>query len=169
MSLASVGGVGPTIQWEGKTFTVKGRTLGHYAQVEAEITKRRGGNPLHMLTQAARELKGDLASLNALAAVISENLTKWNTISYRDHLQFGTSAYGEAFNIWLAIRHNDETMTPETIQHVVMERMQADGAKAYRWKEEILDAIDVASGVPPKPTGEPEGNDESPQPSPTGG
>ena len=169
MSITAIAGVGPTIQWEGRTFTVKGRTLGHYAQVEAEIIKRRGGNPLTMLAEAAKELKGDLAALNALASVISEHVTTWNSVTYRDHIQFGRSAYGEAFTIWLAIRHNDDSLSPEHVQHVVMERMQRDGADAYHWKEELLNAIDVASGIVPKSPGDSEGNAPSPQEKSTGG
>lgn len=114
--ISRTSGVGPTITLGGKAYTVSGRILRHYAEIEAEIIKLRG-NPFDFVRQASESLKD---SPEVLAIVINQawDLARtWAYVSSEDLSEFLVSWRGVVFALWLSIREQsaglefDEVLT----------------------------------------------------------
>src|SRR5690349_7646841 len=110
--VARVAGVGGRISLGGREWTVRGRTVGYYALLEAEILRLRG-NPYEMIVNAAigavREVDGGaqvdaVRVVDLIAQAISDRFRNWRFASYNDYGQFYNTPYGEAFQIWSAIK-----------------------------------------------------------------
>lgn len=162
--LSRVAGVGPTIQLGGRTFTVRGRILGYLAALEAELLRLRG-NPLDLIVESARSLRGPdgridatgLLMLDQIASVVAEKFRNWRFATYQDHNEFGNTARGDAFLVWWAIGGdpNAKDVTIDQVQHWLMEirrsiAMIENDAEREKYRAEHLDsiyqAIDLASG-----------------------
>lgn len=129
----------------GRTFSLKGRTLEFYALVEAEIVKLRG-NPLTLVVEAAKSLKGEPNApqmLDMVANAVSERFRNWRMTTYRDHAEFFETPYGDAFQIWCCIKHADPSLTPDQVRLWLMEAIASpEGANK---RDEIMAAINRAS------------------------
>lgn len=100
-------GVGGLFTIGGQSFTVNGKILRHYAEIEAEIRKQRGNPLLHL-----RELLGDLASnegaLTAVVVTALQSVKRDNFVSLGEIGEFlSNTMTGRCMSVWLAIRQHD--------------------------------------------------------------
>src|SRR5574343_805572 len=139
--ISHIAGLGPLVTLGGRQWIVKGRTLEYYSMMEAEIIKKRG-NPFEMVVLAARESRDDLKVVDAVAVSVAEHFRNWRFANYQDYIAFNQTPYGEAFQVWAAIRHQDENLTVQQVHFWLMELIVLGGANK---RTEILDAIELAS------------------------
>jgi hypothetical protein len=144
-SVAPIVGAGGVATFMGRQWTIRGRTVEYYAMLEAEIMRLRG-DPLQRLVSAAAEYRNDPQVVNNVAVALSKNFRGWATCSYADYTEFHNSPYGEAFQIWMAIRDQDQALTIRGVLFWLMETAAEDPALFMQARTEILDAIDRASG-----------------------
>lgn len=170
-------GVGPTIELGGRKLTVQSRILRHFAEIEAEIIKRRG-NPFDLIREAKEALKECPEIMNQFVERAFDEARKWKTVTLLELGEFLNNTWGgTCFSLWLAIRDNDRTnLTLEYVTRQFSDEYEAQlrdfGAEAaQKWKSEIEAAIDQASGGDElgNSTGSPSSSDQtSPSESPTG-
>jgi hypothetical protein len=154
-------GTGGSITLAGRTFIVKGRTVGYQAAMEAEIIRVRG-NPMDMFVEAAKNLRDDRQLLDTVALAIAERFRNWRMATHGDYAEFMGTPRGQAFNVWYAIKHNEKPPTIQQVefwlgelssefetQDVVDEKGEHSEKMVHvGWKkiQEIISAIDFASG-----------------------
>lgn len=173
--VARTAGIGGLITLGGRQWTVRGRTVGYYALLEAEILRLRG-NPYEMICSAAidavREAGVD-QRINAAVVVdlvsqsIAERFRNWKFASYVDYGEFYNTPYGEAFQIWASIKHEDGSLTVEQVRFWLMEEMARNMKVGREHRDEIISTINRANedptgnstGLPvsPETTGQPTG------------
>lgn len=139
--ISHIAGLGPLVTLGGRQWLVKGRQLRYYAMMEAEIIKMRG-NPFEMVVLAAANHRQDPGVVNAVAAAVAEHFRNWRFANYKDYGNFNETPYGEAFQVWCAIRHQDEKLTVDQVQFWLMEEIVQRGPER---RTEILAAIEQAS------------------------
>lgn len=144
--LSRASGAGPTITWKGKTWTVRGRTVGYVGQINAEIIARRG-DPFDMLVNAAKASGMTPEALAMLCHSVSQHFRGWSTVTHGDFHEFCyRSMEGEAFQVWLSLRENDGNLTVDEVLHELTEAVTNHGSDGLAWKHDILNKIDQASG-----------------------
>lgn len=158
--ISRTAGVGPLITLGGEKFTVQGRILRHYAEIEAEIIKLRG-NPLQMVRDSVAAMSGggDVDSLlqrpEFLTNVVSmmfDEAKRWRFVDRQDLAQFLSNTWhGIVVSTWLAIRHNDiQRLTITEVGNLLSDeyesRMRKDPEDAQQFAESIFSAIDQAGG-----------------------
>lgn len=127
--LSRVAGVGPTVQLDGETLTVRGRTLRHYAELEAEIIRLRG-DPFDIIRNLREELfRFDDELVEKLFNQID---MKWRIVRIEEIHEWLSTLRGRFFSIWQAIRHNGAKhtfdWTAETLSHSPAEWAQVERA-----------------------------------------
>lgn len=144
--------VGPPITLGGRQFTVSGRILRHYAEIEAAIIASRG-NPFDLIRQMGEAMpeRQDLAIV--VATQLFEQAKAWRFVTLGDIGEWlQNTVRGRCFRTWLAIR-NETTREPTLDEVTVMysdeyERiLNMEGYEAAeKWDATITDAINQASG-----------------------
>lgn len=148
-SIARAAGTGGTITLAGKTYTVKGRTKEYQGVLEAEITRLRG-DPISLVVDAAKSLKGDRVLLDQVAGVIADRFRNWGMATHADFAEFCATPRGQALSVWLAIKHNPDCPSQEEVQFLLSE-MAGEGEVK---DDPVIDvvtgeqAIDKESGKP---------------------
>lgn len=139
-------GVGPTLEFLGKTYILRGRTCGFYAALEAEIVRRRG-NPADILVSAAPALKAAGISMEEIKSlvdgVVKASLTLRNA-TWSDIGSFIDTPWGQAFELWWAI--NDPELTVSRVHDIILESIRENGKFAQDWLDEARESIRHASG-----------------------
>lgn len=151
--ISRTSGVGGTITLEGTSYTVDGRILRHYAEIEAEIIKRRG-NPFDLIRQAKDALKDSPEIVREFVSRAFDEALKWRIVSVYDIGLFLEGTWsGTCFALWLAIRDNDRSkLTLEEVSRMYCDeyerRIRKGGAEeAEKWKAEIESVLDQANGT----------------------
>ena len=160
--LSRVAGVGPNIKLGGREFKTRGRTLGYFAALEAELLRLRG-NPLDLIVEAAKSLRGpdgaidkvQVVVLDQIAGVVAEKFRNWRFSTYQDQNEFLLTSRGDAFRVWWAISGDARDVSIDQVQHWLMELREslfaiADKDEREKARTERLDAIysaiELASG-----------------------
>ncbi len=106
--LSRVAGIGPTVWFGGKTLTVQGRTLRHYAELEAEIIRLRH-DPFDIIRNHREELSrfGD----ELIEKLFNQIDVKWRIVRIEEIHKWLSTLHGRIFAIWQATRHNGEKHT----------------------------------------------------------
>jgi hypothetical protein len=148
-SVARAAGTGGTITLAGKTYTVKGRTKEYQGILEAEIVRLRG-DPISLVVNAAKSLKGDLALLDRVAGIIADRFRNWGMADHSDFAEFNRTPRGQALSVWLAIKHNPNCPDVDQIQFEL-------GEIAGEGEVQDLPVLDEHTGEPviDKKTGKP--------------
>lgn len=145
-------GVGPTIMLGGRSLTVSGRILRHYAEIEAEIIRQRG-NPFDLIRQMSEAMpdRQDMALLVVTRAF--QEAKSWRTVLIPEIGDWLNSTWGgRCFRTWLAVRDNDpDKLTLEEVTRLYSDEYQdivrTKGAvAAEQWDQSIENAVDQASG-----------------------
>lgn len=146
--LSRAAGVGPTIEFGGKSYQARGRTIGYYASMEAEICRRRG-DPVQLFVNAAVALrkedgKPDVELIEAMSRAVAQSFRNWRNATWQDYSEFIGSVYGQAFEIWWAL--NDSELSIELVQGLILESIRQNGMSAREWLDAAQDAVNQASG-----------------------
>ena len=150
-------GVGPTMELCGQTFSVKGRVIRSYAEIEAEIIRVRG-NPFDYLIHIKDTISGmdSKDSEGLMRVAIQEGYKeakKWRYVSGGEIAEWMNETFrGQCFMVWMCIRHNNrEVLTLEKVTELYCDELEAAASSTGedgrdKKKEEIFSAIDQASG-----------------------
>jgi len=144
--LARLRGIGGTVSLGDRRFTVRGRTLGDYAELEARMLELRG-DPFHVLRWLCRE-----ASLYGVSAKLVERLRTneddWWSVTIADAMEWLSTLEGRVFGLWLAIRYSGVSL--EWVQECFVEESEKAEAEqsfgADLWWQPIQTALDLANG-----------------------
>ncbi len=127
--LSRVAGVGPTVWFGGETLTVQGRTLRHYAELEAEIIRLRG-DPFDIIRKWRKELSRFGNEL--IEKLFNQIDVKWRIVRIEEIHEWSATLCGRVFSIWQATRHNGEKhtfdWTAETLSRSSIEWAQIERA-----------------------------------------
>ncbi len=149
--ISRTAGVGPTIQLGGRSLTTNAKILRHYAEMEAEIIRKRG-NPFDLIRDAKEALRDCPEIMGQFVTQAFDAAVRWKTVSQQEVHDFLGTMSGTVFAIWLSVRDNDPaTITLEWVKQAFMDQMEAvareQGAlAAQKWQAAIEAAIDQASG-----------------------
>lgn len=160
-------GVGPTIQLGGKTLTVSGKILEHYALFEAEVLRQRD-DPVSLAMKGiaagqqvaaeraaqmdAKERTTFLAAFREineqsnrrLLEIAYDKAKQWRFVAPEEIQQWLNTFAGTCFCLWLAVRHNGDEYTLENVTKLLLQRF------AHESQAEVItqvqSAIDQASG-----------------------
>lgn len=134
--LSRVAGIGPTIRLGGETLTVHGRTLRHYAELEAEIIRLRG-DPFDLIRKRRKELSrlGD----ELVEKLFNQIDVKWRIVRIEEIHEWLSSLSGRVFSIWQAIRHNGE-------KHTLDWTTETLSRSSVKWAQ-MEKAVNQASGL----------------------
>ena len=106
--LSRVAGVGPTVRVGGETLMVQGRTLRHYAELEAEIIRLRG-DPFEMIRDNRKVFSRFGNEL--VEKLFNQFDMKWRIVKIEEIHEWLETLQGRVFSTWQAIRHNGEKYT----------------------------------------------------------
>lgn len=145
-------GVGPTVTLGGRSLTVSGKILRHYAEIEAQIMEARG-NPFDLIRQLAEAMpdRHDLSHAVVAKAFVEAKSWRMVTIDEIGEWLDGTMR-GRCFRTWLAVRDNDRAaLTLEAVTEQYADEyeriLHKDGPRAAEdWDTGICRAIDTAEG-----------------------
>ena len=134
--LSRVAGIGPTIRLGGETLTVRGRTLRHYAELEAEIIRLRG-DPFDLIRENRKELSrfGD----ELIEKLFNQIDMKWRIVKIEEIHEWLTTLQGRIFSVWQATRHNGEKHTLDWTKEELFR-------SPVKWTQ-IESAVNQASGL----------------------
>ena len=142
--LSRVAGIGPTVRLGGETLTVRGRTLRHYAELEAEILRLRG-DPFEMIrgNRGAFSRFGKMESTPHKKELLEELFNqidmKWRIARIEEIHKWLTTLRGRIFADWQATRHNGEK---HTFDWTAKELFRSPA----EW-EQVEKAVNQASGL----------------------
>lgn len=151
--LSRAAGVGPTVKLGGRSLTVSGKILRHYAEIEAEVIKARG-NPFDLMRQLGEAMpdREDLAY--ALVGRAFTEAKSWRFVTLGEIGSWlDDTMRGRCFRTWLAVRDNDpQTLTLEAVSTLYADEFESlvrtQGiAAAEKWDAAICQAIDAAEGA----------------------
>lgn len=152
--LSRVAGIGPTVRLGGETFTVRGRTLRHYAELEAEIIRLRG-DPFELI-RSNRDMLSRFGD-ELIEKLFNQIDVKWRIVRIEEIHEWLTTLHGRIFSIWQATRHNGEKhtfdWTAETLFHSPAEWARIERAVNQASSLDELAKLDWISKVSEKDDG----------------
>lgn len=114
--LSRIVGCGPMLALCGKHYSVQGRTLRHYAEIEAQILALRG-NPFDLVREHIH-----LFDEGMLAAIFAEIKKGWCCATIGDCHEWAMTYSGTIFTTWQAIRNCGVTL--DECEGILREHMQ---------------------------------------------
>lgn len=140
------------MQLAGRSWTARGRTLAHLAEIEQHLLRRRP-QPLRIAREGLAWFDGQpemqrellrlaLVEARRLAPLDDDELAAWSQ-----------SREGFAFQVWQALRQDaPQGLTWDAAQQLVEQELVARGylrgaAEAQAWMDDVLAAIDRATGA----------------------
>jgi hypothetical protein len=140
--LCRLSGVGPSITLDGKKFSVQGRTLRHYAEIEAQILSFRPD--LRESVMLAVEGMEKSQAFDLACKLITEVKSHWCIADPKESHVWRTESWeGRFFSLWLAIRHHG--LRQDESDAIASAEFSLSGDNEKKWKKIEL-AIDQATG-----------------------
>lgn len=134
--LCYAAGCGPSIRLGGRRLLLKGRTIGDYGIIEAEILQQRG-NPFDLIRATARRTAEHAKRQRLIVHGLFRHICRQGReVRFRDTIEWLNTSYGACFALWLGVRSNDPLWY--TFERVCELARRAD------WNE-ISQAISIAS------------------------
>lgn len=134
--ISRTAGVGPMVKIGGQHWTLTGRILRHYGEIEAEIIKHRG-NPFELIRQAAEAFGDRVDLLDEAFNRAFEQARTWRNVGQVDFFDFLNTWRGTCMAVWLAMRHNKPGLTFDEVMGMIgdeVEDRQRAAAKEARDK-----------------------------------
>lgn len=114
----------------GKTYECRGRIMRHYGEMEAEVRRRRQREDPLVVARNGLELFVDKPEFQRqLLEVAMDQATRHKWVTRSELYEWMDTLEGTAFCAWLSIRHNDESLTPESVLRVMLDDMDEATAK----------------------------------------
>lgn len=101
-----------------KSYSTRVWQLRDYAEIEARIVADRG-SPRAIVEAVKQQFSGDPKMLAAVMRGVVEGLREWAVVDAADLAEYLRSFDGLLFSTWLAIRHNDQSLTLEKVTDLV--------------------------------------------------
>lgn len=137
-----------TVVLGGRTLFVKSRDIEFYGLLEAEILRLRG-DPLSMVVEAAKNLADHPQAaflVDQVANTVANRFRNWRLATYTDYSEFFNTPHGDAFQLWLCVRHNDPSPSQKQVEKWLWDEINRGGIKR---RDEIMNTIEIASGEDP--------------------
>ena len=145
-------GTGPTITLCGQTFSVQGRLIRHYAEIEAQMIKERP-DPFQLMREGVSAFQDNPEGMRFFVRECYDIAKTWKSVAGHEIRDWLNTFKGNCFAVWLCIRHNNpEYLTLEKVTELMLDdaekiaREKGEAARAAK-QAEIERAIDQASGT----------------------
>lgn len=144
-------GASVQIQLAGSSWTARGRTLAHLAEIEQHLLCRRP-HPLRIAREGLAWFEGNPDQQRELLRLALLEARRWAPPDDEELAAWSQSREGFAFQVWQAIRADaPQGLTWDAARQLVEQELVARGylrgaTKAQAWMDDVLGAIDQATG-----------------------
>ena len=136
--LSSLCNAGPLVKINGRSYQIKGRTLGHIGEAESQILYMRG-DLLFYLTKASSAIEKSCRA-DVIKSSLRRIRLRWTGCKSEDIYRFYSSPEGRIFSFWQSIRDNG--LSFEEAERLYLDQMDID----EEWETRIKWAIEMTTG-----------------------
>jgi len=138
--LATLCKAGPLIETSrGRRLHMKGRTLRHLGEAEAQVLSLRG-DVMHYASVTTSHIKDKEDRKKAIIAILRKCRSRWIGCLDSDIRQFYSTLEGRIFSFWQAIR--DEGLSYQECEDIYCEEADLNPD----WEHRVKYAVDIATG-----------------------
>tara|TARA_R110002096_G_scaffold66682_6_gene162284 strand:+ start:2443 stop:3207 length:765 start_codon:yes stop_codon:yes gene_type:complete len=136
--LATLCNAGPLIAVDGRSFQLKGRTLRHLGEAEAQILYMRGD--LRFAVSEAISGLSKEQQVDIWEKLLMKIRFRWIGCNSEDIQRFYSSLEGRIYSFWQSVRHNG--LSADESQELYFKGLESDST----WESRIKYAIETATG-----------------------
>lgn len=136
--LATLCNTGPLVEAGGRFLRVKGRTLLHLGEAEAQVLFLRGDLSFYLRSAVSHMKKEDAKAV--IITVLQKIRGRWIGCNSEDIHRFYSTLEGRVFSFYQSVRENG--LTYEECRDIYFEESQASES----WESDIKWSIETASG-----------------------